>query len=239
LQLSDYWPVLRRRWLLVLGVVAVAIISSYLFARLQTEVYRATVFLTVTARNDYGSTLVIENKLRQFARQLQTEILAEKVNDKLQLDIAPERLRGKVRVAAINEDLLLQIEVDDIEANRARSIAWQWAQQFVQDHQDREATAEPRDRIEIAPLDRPQPAVLNWPKRNQIMAAAAILGLLAGTVLAFVLEYLDDTLKTPGDVDRYLGVPLLAAIPPADEVVGRLPGANGASASTRAPARSA
>jgi capsular polysaccharide biosynthesis protein len=228
LQLRDYWPILRKRWPMILGAVVVAVVASYLFTRLQTPIYRATVFLTVTpARNDYGQTLVIQNQLRQYARQLQTDFLAEMVNDRLRLDLALDRLRSKVRVAAVAEDLLLQIEVDDPEPAKARDIAFQWGRQFAENHQNVEASKEPRDRIDVDLLDRPQPAVLNWPKRTQIVMAAAVLGLLLGTLLAFVLEYLDDTLKSGEDVDRFVGLPLLAAIPSADGVVGRPGGTNG------------
>jgi capsular polysaccharide biosynthesis protein len=213
---------------MILGAVVVAIVASYLFTRLQTPIYRATVFLTVTpARNDYGQTLVIQNQLRQYARQLQTDFLAEMVNERLKLDLALDRLRSKVRVAAVSEDLLLQIEVDDPEPAKARDIAFQWGRQFAENHQNVEASKEPRDRIDVDLLDRPQPAVLNWPKRTQIVMAAAVLGLLLGTLLAFVLEYLDDTLKSAEDVDRFVGLPLLAAIPSADGMVGRPGGANG------------
>ena len=40
-----------------------------------------------------------------------------------------------------------------------------------------------------------------------------LLGLAAGLGLALFLDYLDNTLKTPDDVQTHLGVPLLAVIP--------------------------
>jgi capsular polysaccharide biosynthesis protein len=228
LQLRDYWPVFRKRWPLILAVIVVAVVASYLFTRLQTPIYRATLFLTATpARNDYGQTLVIEQRLRQFSRQLQTDQLAERVNEQLKLDLAIERLRSKVKVAAVSEDLLLQIDVDDTDPNNARNIAYQWGKEFVAFHQNLNAAVDPQNRIEIDLLDKPQPAVLNWPKRSQIVAAAAILALLLGTMLAFVLEYLDDTLKSAADVDRFVGLPVLAAIPPREGVVGRPGNSNG------------
>ncbi len=42
---------------------------------------------------------------------------------------------------------------------------------------------------------------------------AACLGLFTGTGLAFFLEYMDNTLKTPTDVTARLGMPVLATIP--------------------------
>lgn len=228
MQPRDYLPILRKRWPLIFGIVAVAVVASYLFTRLQTPIYRATAFLTVApSRSDYGQTLVIENTLRQYARQLQTDRMAELVNDRLKLDLALDRLRAKVRVSAVSEDLLLQLEVDDSDPNKARDIAFVWADEFAKFHQQKMAAVDPRDRIEVDLLDKPAPAVLNWPKRTQIVMAAAILGLLAGIVVAFLLEFLDTTLKSPDDVDRFVGAPVLAAIPSAATVVGRRSGTNG------------
>lgn len=236
MQPRDYLPILRKRWPLILGVLAVAVVASYLFTRLQTPIYRATAFLTVApSRSDYGQTLVIENTLRQYARQLQTDRLAETVNDRLKLDLALERLRSKVHVSAVSEDLLLQLDVDDTDPNKARDIAFAWADEFAKFHQNRMAAVDPRDRIEVDLLDKPGPAVLNWPKRTQIVTAAAVLGLLCGTILAFLLEFLDTTLKSLEDVDRFLGLPVLAAIPSAETVVGRTGGTNGHT-TTRPPA---
>jgi capsular polysaccharide biosynthesis protein len=46
--------------------------------------------------------------------------------------------------------------------------------------------------------------------------AGAILGLVLGVLLAFVLEYLDDTLKSSGDVERFTGLTTLGVIPTAE-----------------------
>jgi len=40
-----------------------------------------------------------------------------------------------------------------------------------------------------------------------------LIGLLAGIALAFVIERLDDTLKTPEDAERHLGLPVIGVVP--------------------------
>jgi capsular polysaccharide biosynthesis protein len=45
------------------------------------------------------------------------------------------------------------------------------------------------------------------------VAAGAFLGLIIGFLLAFVLEALDDTLKTPDDVEQHVGLTVVGAIP--------------------------
>ncbi|HVF51302.1 MAG TPA: polysaccharide biosynthesis tyrosine autokinase [Pyrinomonadaceae bacterium] len=51
------------------------------------------------------------------------------------------------------------------------------------------------------------------PPRLRTIILAFLLSLGAGIGLAFLLDYLDDTLKTVDDVDRYLHLPSLALIP--------------------------
>ena len=51
------------------------------------------------------------------------------------------------------------------------------------------------------------------PRRDWLMAI--VLGLMLGIGLAFGVEYLDDTIKTPEDITRKLGRPLLGLVPAA------------------------
>lgn len=192
MSLLDYLPVIRRRWLIIVGVTLVATFGSFAFVRLQTPIYRANASLTVSpSRMDYGQTLVIENLIRQYSRELQTERMAEQVNQLLKLDLPIDLLRGKMKASPVMDDLTLLLQVDDTDSARARDIAYEWSREFVKFHQNRMASVEPRDRIEINLLDRPAPADLNWPKRNQIVAAAGILGLLVGVLAAFGIDFVD------------------------------------------------
>jgi capsular exopolysaccharide synthesis family protein len=51
------------------------------------------------------------------------------------------------------------------------------------------------------------------PARMKTILVAFVLSLLAGVGLAFLLDFLDDTIKTVADVDRYINLPALALIP--------------------------
>jgi len=51
------------------------------------------------------------------------------------------------------------------------------------------------------------------PKKNLIVAIALVLGLMFSTMLAFLLEHLDNTLKTSEDVEQKLGMTLLGVLP--------------------------
>jgi exopolysaccharide transport family protein len=51
------------------------------------------------------------------------------------------------------------------------------------------------------------------PKKMFNILLAVLLGLVAGTGLAFFFEYLDNTVKLPEDVQKYLRVPYLGPVP--------------------------
>ncbi|GAB2496115.1 GumC family protein [Arenimonas alkanexedens] len=51
------------------------------------------------------------------------------------------------------------------------------------------------------------------PRLTLNLAVGLMLGLFGGVLLAFVFEYLDDTLKSPEDVEKQLGLSVLGVIP--------------------------
>lgn len=51
------------------------------------------------------------------------------------------------------------------------------------------------------------------PDKKKNLLLSVVLGLFAGVGLAFLLEHLDNSIKTPEDVRRYLGIPNLAIVP--------------------------
>jgi len=66
------------------------------------------------------------------------------------------------------------------------------------------------------------------PQRIRNIVIAFFLSLAAGISLAFLLDFLDDTVKSVDDVDRYIHLPALALIP-AGRDRSRLPVIAGAS----------
>ena len=62
----------------------------------------------------------------------------------------------------------------------------------------------------------PTPQYAVGPRRLQVIVVAFLLSLTFGVALALFLEYLDDTIDTPDDVETALRLPALAVIPLAE-----------------------
>lgn len=92
-----------------------------------------------------------------------------------------------------------------------------------------EVSVETYSRVPKAPIG---------PPRIRNVMIAFILSLVAGIGLAFLLDFLDDTVKSLDDIDRYIHLPALAMIPASQKERGRLkgigaaPGSSGTSETT-------
>lgn len=209
-------------------VVLSAAVSAFVYARSQAPVYRSTVRLEVEARFDNGQQLALERLLPQLAQRFRTSDLAREVDTRLRLDLGPDAILARLRAEPQIQSAQIHVEADDVDPSRAEAIVFESARVFEEQHAARNQGIPSQDRAIVRILDRASTARLIWPQTRTIVAAAAVLGLLVGGVLAFALNYLDDTIKTTEDVERALGMTTLGRIPPGS---GLLP--------TAAPGRAA
>jgi capsular exopolysaccharide synthesis family protein len=62
--------------------------------------------------------------------------------------------------------------------------------------------------------EKAEPAIApSKPNVPAYMALAVLIGLICGIGLAFFIEYLDTSVKTLDDVEKFLGIPVLAVVP--------------------------
>ena len=214
MQIQDYLAVLRKSWRLILLTAVVTTLSAVVFAKLQQPIYRSSAVLEVTGRLDYGATLAINQLLRQTANRLQTLNMAGEVDRRYQFDLGAERLLEKIHTQAFPDTVTIQIDVDDTDPARARQIARGFAEVFVERETASQEGLPQQERRIVNMLDEPKPPRLYWPQTRVFLLSGLILGLVLGVLLAFARDFLDDSLKTPEDVERYLGgITTLGTIP--------------------------
>jgi polysaccharide biosynthesis transport protein len=66
----------------------------------------------------------------------------------------------------------------------------------------------------VSVIDKAEtPTTPSSPNKKRSLMLGAMLGLISGIGLAFFFEYLDNTLKTPEEAERYLQLPSLSVVP--------------------------
>jgi succinoglycan biosynthesis transport protein ExoP len=63
----------------------------------------------------------------------------------------------------------------------------------------------------------PEPLEASFPLPQIFLPAGFILGLLVGVGLAFLIELMNDLVRTPKDVDKYVHIPIIGVIPDSEE----------------------
>ena len=198
---------------MVVLVAASAVVVAYGYARLQQPSFRSSIRLEVAARFDNGQQLALERQLPQLAQRVKTTDVTREVDNRLRLDLGEGPILDRLRAEAVIPSGQIVIEADDVDPDRVMRIVHETARVFEEQHAARNQGIPTGERTIVSILDRPTPARLVWPNTRVIVAAAGVLGLFVGTLLAFLIDYLDDTLKTADDVERALGMVTLARIP--------------------------
>ncbi len=63
----------------------------------------------------------------------------------------------------------------------------------------------------------PKPLEVSFPSKMVFIPGGMMLGMVLGVGLAFLIELLNDLVRTPRDITKYLHIPLLAVVPDAQE----------------------
>lgn len=215
MELKKYAQLLWRRGGVIILITIFIVLAALLFAKTQRPIYRAQATLQVTpAAWDLNIVLSADLLLRQFSRQIHNTPMAQRVLDRVPLALSPEELLKRVHTIPEKENFLIQVEADLPHGEMAKQVANAFAQEFVDYHAERNLSVDPTERIEIEVLKQARSYWQHWPRTKPLVLAGAILGLGLGTLSALLLEYREaDVIRSPEDMERYVGVAVLGSIP--------------------------
>lgn len=207
-----------KKWIwLIVGLLIVSMVISGLvsFYVLDKE-YQAFTTLIVGKPQDYKSEntleyndLILNQKLvSTYGELIKTRAVSDKVIANLKLPITFSQFASKVNVSLVKDTEIIKIQVNDGDPVLAANIANETAEVFME-------TVQEIMRVEnVQVIDLAQvPNVPVSPRPMMNIAIAGVLGVMLGVFIAFLKEFLDNSIKTPEDIEKYLGVPVLGTIP--------------------------
>lgn len=216
ISLKELFQTLKKRMSLIVIITAIAVIVSGIVSYfLITPIYQASTQLLVnqakTEQTQYDPNMVQTNLqlINTYNVIIKSPAILEKVADQLGNDLTAAQLNEKITVASEAESQVVNVTVQDPDPQMAVAIANTTAEVF----QKEIVNLMNIDNVNIlakAEVGENQSPVKPQPLLN--IAIALVVGLMAGVGLAFLLEYLDNTIKNEQDIEKVLGLPVLGVI---------------------------
>src|SRR5664280_3010662 len=219
LSLKDVLGILRRRFWIVLVVVFVAVVVAVLLSYvILPPVYQANTSLIVNERSnvaqgtggvDIGQIQTNRSLAVTYAKIITSRAVLQDTIDQLKLPETVKQLTGMTTVQVEGSTEIIDVSVKDKDATRAANIANTIAHSFI--------TQLPAlvNRVEnVSVIDRAVPVTQQVSPRPLLnIAVAFVAACMLGVLLAFLVDYFDDTVKTPDDIKKLFGLRVLAVVP--------------------------
>ncbi|WP_096437484.1 YveK family protein [Alteribacter populi] len=221
ISLKDIFQTVKKRLGLIVAITLVAVaVSGIISYFLLTPMYQTSTQLLVNQSNEEGQAYT-SGELRTNLDLINTynviitsPRILDPVLDELSLERSFNSLRNQISVGSDGDSQVVSIQVEDENPAMAVQIANTIALVFQEDIVDI-MNVDNVSILSAAELsENPSPVSPN-PTLN--MAIAFVVGLMSAVGLAFLLEFLDNTIKSEDDLEDALGIPVIATIPTIDQ----------------------
>ena len=213
----DLWEiclVLIHHLALIISVGIMVALGAFLFTQLLvTPTYESTTKIYILNKQENASVTYSDIQLgtqltKDYAELIQSRFVLEEVVQGMGLDLTYEQMKEKVSVTTPTDTRILAITVKDSDPVMAMKMAnaiREAAAVHIMNVMDIQAV----NVAETAnmPMKKSSPSVL----KNTFIGG--LLGVFLIIAVVLVRYLMDDTVKTPEDVEKYLQLSTLAVIP--------------------------
>lgn len=218
ISLKEIAEVIKKRLLLIITfVIGAALVAAIISYFVLTPTYEnSSQFLVNQSSSQDANTQVNSTDIRTNVELINTynviiksPAILDDVAKELNLNMTSSQLSNKIQVASAEQSQVVTVTATDTDPARATEIANTTVEIFQKKIPDIMKV----DNVTIlskAELSaNPSPVAPN-PMLN--IAIAVVLGAMVGVGIAFLLEYLDNTIKSEQDIEKKLQVPMLGSI---------------------------
>lgn len=211
--------VLSKIWIVIVSAVLLAT-ATYLFCIfLVTPKYQSTTKIYVINRQNSESLTYSDLQsgtqlTKDYQELVTSRPVLEEVKAELGLDIENEKFKKKITVSVPTDTRIVSITAEDTDPYLARAIA-DAVRVSAAEHIGNVMNTEAVNVVEEANL----PTKTSSPKVIRNTAIGGVLGAFIAIMIIVIVYILDDTIKNPDDVEKFLGMSVLGSIPVLDEEV--------------------
>jgi capsular polysaccharide biosynthesis protein len=219
IELKEYLNIIRKRiWLILILVIVACVTTAAVSFYWIKPVYSASTKLIVNKSADFQGLDKIDlnsvnaniRLINTYKEIIKTPAILDKVTAKYpDLNLTTEQLNTKIKVQASTDSQIMTISAEDYTYNQAFQIVNAVALVFKEEIPSIMKVDNVAILNEAKPVEHPVPIK---PIKSLNIIIAFVVSLMVSVGIIFLLEYLDDTIKTEKDIEQYLGVPTLVTI---------------------------
>ena len=222
IDLKEYFQIIKKRFWIIAVITLVAMIASGVVSFFVLDpVYQTNTTMIVNKEkaNDRqeitNDDIMVNQKLAvTYGEIIKSRVVLDNVISKLKLDITTKELSSMITVGAVNNTEIININVQNTDPQKAYKIANTIPSIFAKEVK-RITKASSVEVIDTAIV----PTSPIKPNKMMNIIVAAVLGVMIGLFIIFIMEYMDNKLKKPEDIEKHLGLTLLGVIP--NENIGK------------------
>ncbi|AND41939.1 YveK family protein [Cytobacillus oceanisediminis] len=201
INLKDMFMVIKKRFWIVMIFSVIATAAGWFYSNDNKTVllYETSTNIIINAESGYRNTLQVIIK---------DTIVLDKVIRKLELERSPDSLAGSINVDSIDDTQVVKITVTDTNPERAADIANTTAKVFIEEIPNIMGFED----VRVLSEAKINPIPINEDNQNKIIIAAFIFGIIAGVGLIFLIDSLDDSIKSEKDIESVLGIQVLGSV---------------------------
>lgn len=221
IDLRELFSYYLSNFLIICLVMVIGAVSMFLISNcVMQKKYQSTTAIYVLNRQEnqavtYSDLQTGTQLTKDYAELVKSRAVTTQVIAELNLqqyedmkDISPNGLAGMIQVTTPQDTRIIRITITDTNPMRAQDIA-NVVREVASEHIYNVMDIEAVNVVDVANL--PEAPVSPRTTRNIILGALIGLVLVLGVLTLIYMA--DDTIKTPDDVEQYLGLSVLAAIP--------------------------
>jgi capsular polysaccharide biosynthesis protein len=221
LDLRDILLIIQKRlWIILTLTILAALFVGTISAFFLDEIYASSTTLIVSKQKENSNINDLQlndinlsrNLVDTYSVIIKSDRVLEKVLKEVNLALPIAELRSKIDVKSENNTEIIRITIEDTNSEIARDIANSVARVFMNEV----TTLLRMDNVQVIDLAKASPSPVK-PNVKMNTLIAAMIGLMAGIGIAFLLEMLDNTIKTQEDVQKYMDIPVIGIIPSFDD----------------------
>ncbi|MGH1288376.1 YveK family protein [Bacillus toyonensis] len=213
--LKDLFDILKKHVLIILSIaIGAAIVSSIINFYFVTPIYQSSTQILVNQKKQEGiiqpgevqTNIQLTNTYKVI---IKSPVILEQVKNKLKLEISVQELSKRINVANEKDSQVIIITIQDEDIKTASDIANTIAEVF-KDEVSKIMNVDNVTILSKAEINEGEEPVKPRPMLN--IGIVFGIGLILALGLAFLLEYLDSTLKTEEDIEKELQLPVFGVV---------------------------